>query len=249
LIGPANAPAATPPRSVLFNNSPAPWDLGARERDLASLGQGAQSLGFSDLPISKSGQPIVPTRPQLSTAQEQALYAARLLSPNLVDYLTKTLPPPAPFPSAPGKIPSLDNPYAVLAALEAGTSLIPEARTPGMAASVVERGAAEAALERGSFSIADWSSYPTYVARPKGPFRLLEGQEYQEARNAADRADEYLHKVDPGTYEGMHIHEIHPVKFGGSPTDLTNKIALSPKDHYALNAWWRRLQSSVETAR
>jgi hypothetical protein len=35
------------------------------------------------------------------------------LSPNLVDYYTKPLPPPPPFPSTPGKIPSVDsNPYA-----------------------------------------------------------------------------------------------------------------------------------------
>jgi hypothetical protein len=116
LIGPAAAPyapVATPPRSVLFNCPPAPWDLGGRERDLQNLDQSAQSLGISELPISKSSQPIVPPRPQLATAQEQALYAARLLSPNLVDYFTKTPPPPPPFPSTPGKIPSADsNPYA-----------------------------------------------------------------------------------------------------------------------------------------
>jgi len=81
-------------------------------------------LGISGLPLSKSGQPFVPPRPQLSTAYEQALYAARLLSPNLVDYFTKTPPPPPPFPTTPGKIPSLDNPYAVPAALEAVTWLL-----------------------------------------------------------------------------------------------------------------------------
>jgi hypothetical protein len=145
LIGSADAPAAALPRSVLFNHPPAPWDLGAPERDLAGLDQSAQSLGPSELPISKSGQPIVP--PRLPTAHEQALYAARLLSPNLVDYFTKTLPPPPPFPSTPGKIPSLDNPYAVPAALEAATWLLPEARIPGMVAGAVERGATEAALQ------------------------------------------------------------------------------------------------------
>jgi hypothetical protein len=45
------------------------------------------------------------------------------------------------------------------------------------------------------------------------------------------------------------IHEIHPIKFGGSPTDLANKIALSPEDHYAINAWWGRLQRNVQTGK
>jgi hypothetical protein len=147
LIGPANAPAATSPRSVLFAQSPEFWGLGARDHDPANLDQAAWSLGPSELPISKSGQPIDPPRPQLSTAQEQALYAARLLSPNLVDYFTKTLPPPAPFPSTPGKISSLDNPYAVLAVLEAAPWLVPEARIAGTVTGAVERGVAQAVLQ------------------------------------------------------------------------------------------------------
>ena len=97
------------------------------------------------MPLSKSGQPLVPPRPQLSTAQGQALYAARLLSPNLVDYFTKTLPPSPPFPATPGKIPSTDNPYALGAAFEAATWLLPEDRIAGAIAGAVQRGAAEAA--------------------------------------------------------------------------------------------------------
>jgi hypothetical protein len=60
----------------------------------------------------------------LSTAREQALYASRLLAPNLVAYFNDPLPPPRPFPATPGKIPSEDNPYALGAAFEAG-SLLP----------------------------------------------------------------------------------------------------------------------------
>jgi hypothetical protein len=145
--GAPGAPAATPTRSVLFNHPPAPWDLSARDRDLTALDKAAWSAAPSDLPLSKSGQPMLPPRPQLSTAQEQALYAARLLSPNLVDYFTKSLPPPTPFPATPGKIPSLDNPYAVPAALEAVTWLLPEARLAGTVADAAERGVAEAALQ------------------------------------------------------------------------------------------------------
>jgi hypothetical protein len=60
----------------------------------------------------------------LSTAREQALYASRLLVPNLVAYFNDPLPPPPPFPATPGKIPSEDNPYALGAAFEAA-SLLP----------------------------------------------------------------------------------------------------------------------------
>jgi SCP1.201-like deaminase len=123
-VGALGAPAAAPPRSVLFNHPPAPWDLDAHDRDLTDLDQSAQGLGISELPISKSGEPLVPPRPQLSTAQEQALYAARTWSPNLVDYFSKTLPPTPPFPSIPGKIPGLDNPYALGAAFEVATWLL-----------------------------------------------------------------------------------------------------------------------------
>ena len=31
--------------------------------------------------------------------------------------------------------------------------------------------------------------------------------------------------------KGLQIHEVHPVKFGGSPTDPANKIYLSPTAH------------------
>jgi hypothetical protein len=119
LIGPVSspdAPAAVPLRSVLFNRPQAPWDLDARERDLQNLDQSAQSLGISELPISKSGAPYFPPPlppPKLSIPSLTWLDVARFLSPNLVDYFTKTPPPPPPFPSIPGKIPSADsNPYA-----------------------------------------------------------------------------------------------------------------------------------------
>jgi hypothetical protein len=152
LIGPASSPdgpAAAPPRSVLFNRPPVPWgDLGARERDLHSLDQSAQSLDASGLPLSKSGAPYVPPPPpQLSITPEQGLAFARWLSPNLVDYFTKTLPPAPSLPSTPGKIPGLDNPYALGAAFEAATSLLPEDRAAAAVAGAVKRGATEAAVQ------------------------------------------------------------------------------------------------------
>jgi hypothetical protein len=158
----SSATPAPPQRSVLFNGVPPAWDLGAhlleRDRDAATLDSTAQGLGPAELPLSKSGAPYVSPNPQpsiisqLSIEPWQWLDAARLLSPNLVDYFTKTLPPAPPFPSTPGKIPSLDNPYAVGAAIEAA-ALLPLGLERGIAgplvraASAVEKAATEAALQ------------------------------------------------------------------------------------------------------
>lgn len=37
-----------------------------------------------------------------------------------------------------------------------------------------------------------------------------------------------------------------PVKFGGDPTGIANKVALAPADHYRLNAYFLRLQRYLE---
>jgi hypothetical protein len=44
----------------------------------------------------------------------------------------------------------------------------------------------------------------------------------------------------------MQIHEIQPVKWGGSPTDIENKIATPEDLHYEATAWWGALQRSME---
>ncbi len=125
--GSATPPAALP-RSVLFNQPQPNWDLGsallARQRDAAALDAGAQELGAGELPRSKSGLPFAPptfsSAPPLSFDAPQWPDIARLLVPNLVDYYTKSPPSPPPFPSLPGKIPSIDsNPYAPGALLDA----------------------------------------------------------------------------------------------------------------------------------
>jgi hypothetical protein len=97
----------------------------------------------------------------------------------------------------------------------------------------------------GSFRVLDWKGYPAYLPRPPGPLRLLEGEEYAEARAAADRANQAIHDAYP-ELRGYHIHEIQPMKFGGDPRDLGNKIILDPQTHYVLNGWWQRLQSQIE---
>jgi hypothetical protein len=101
-------------------------------------------------------------------------------------------------------------------------------------------------FDEGSFSISDWTGYPEWVPRPKGPFRLLQGEEYVAARDAADRVNRKIRNADPAAFEGMEIHEIHPVKFGGHPTGPANKIVLPVGQHRQVNGWWRRKQWSLE---
>lgn len=89
------------------------------------------------------------------------------------------------------------------------------------------------------FFIDDWTGYPEELPKPEGPFRILEGEEYNTARNLANKTNANIHKSRPDL-KGTQIHEMHPVKFGGSPTDIDNKIALSPKEHARYTAYWNR---------
>ena len=89
-----------------------------------------------------------------------------------------------------------------------------------------------------SFYINNWEGYPD-APRPKGPFRILEGDEYTNARKLANKTNRNLHKQNP-ELDGLQIHEMHPVKFGGSPTNIDNKIALTPKEHAKYTIFWNR---------
>ncbi|MBX3445011.1 MAG: hypothetical protein KF774_21605 [Planctomyces sp.] len=101
-------------------------------------------------------------------------------------------------------------------------------------------------LPDGSFSIINWSDYPQLgVPQPQGPFRLLQGEEYAAALKAKKSTNKALHKANPAKYDGLHIHEIHPVKFGGSPTDINNKIPLPPHVHHQHTSWWNRMQRAL----
>lgn len=103
------------------------------------------------------------------------------------------------------------------------------------------------AILEGSFSVADWSHYPSAIAKPTGPFRILEGAEYEAARKAANKANQAIRKSNPELYKGLEIHEIHPVKFGGSATDPANKIAI-PRDYHrqVVTPWWNNNMRSIK---
>ena len=92
-------------------------------------------------------------------------------------------------------------------------------------AAATETTEAVGSYAEGSFSVFRWNSYPMGGIRPTGPVRILEGAEYTAARNAANLANRAIHRANPGL-RGFQIHEIQPVKFGGSPIDFLNKIIL-----------------------
>ena len=116
--------------------------------------------------------------------------------------------------------------------------------TLGRSAQLEVTAAEGTALREGSFSIADWSGYPANVPKPTGPFKLLEGAEYDAARAEANAANRAMHQADP-SLNGLQLHEIQPVKFGGSPTDPLNKISLTPQQHAPVTTWWNQLQRNI----
>ena len=90
--------------------------------------------------------------------------------------------------------------------------------------------------------------YPAGIPKPKGPFRLLEGSEYSAARTDATNANRALSRALDLRNKGVEIHEIIPVKFGGSPTNLSNKIFLDATLHRKqVTPFWNNLQKNIQT--
>ncbi len=102
------------------------------------------------------------------------------------------------------------------------------------------------AFGTGSFSIIDWSGYPKGYPRPAGPFRLIEGGEYDSARASANSINRNL-RNSMGLTDKVQIHEIHPIKFGGSPTDIRNKMIIPANIHRKeFNPFWLRVQKGIK---
>ncbi|CAM2179042.1 filamentous hemagglutinin [Burkholderia latens] len=98
----------------------------------------------------------------------------------------------------------------------------------------------------GSFSIIDWKGYPNGVPIPDGPFQLLDGAEYAAARKAANAANSSIRRDQGLVGQPVDVHEVQPVKFGGSPTDPGNKVVL-PQDLHRqqVTPWWNRLMKDI----
>jgi len=115
----------------------------------------------------------------------------------------------------------------------------------GKASVVVHNACAEfTKKDDGSMEITDWGDYPEGFTKPKSSLRIVEGQEYSETRSITNSTNSFIQRNDPSA-KGMQIHEIQPIKFGGSPTDLSNKVYLSPADHSKISGWWRSIQYQV----
>lgn len=98
----------------------------------------------------------------------------------------------------------------------------------------------------GSFSTFNWKGYPVGGIKPTGQFKLLEGTEYTSARNLANSTNAAIRRANPEIFKGLQIHEIHPVKFGGSPTDISNKIFLTPSQHAHYTNFWNTLMRKIK---
>jgi hypothetical protein len=209
------AAAAPPTRSVLFNQAPAAWDPGAPDQNATNLDQTARTLGVSDLPLSKSGVPVVSPPPQLTTTRQQWLDVAHLLSPNLVDYFTKTLPPAPPLPPTPGKIPSSDNPYGPGAAFEAATWLLGGVER-GIAgpldgvASTIERSGTGAALQATGTAAQPTLNAATIATEPvSAPSTLERLLMHVDDARARLRRDGLTQKQRDSLYDNPQLEAAH----------------------------------------
>lgn len=90
--------------------------------------------------------------------------------------------------------------------------------------------------------------YPTGRPRPTGPVELVPKNVYdankllKEEANAALRAQ----YGDFFSTTWADIHEPHPIRFGGHPTDIANKEIISPPEHWEVTKWWNALQRWIE---
>ena len=98
----------------------------------------------------------------------------------------------------------------------------------------------------GEIEITDWKGYPENGPKPEGKLQIIDGDEYQQARNVANKENSAIHRNNP-ELKGKDIHEIQPIKFNGSPTERSNKIVLSRREHSRYTRFWNEVQRQVES--
>ena len=91
----------------------------------------------------------------------------------------------------------------------------------------------------------DWEGYPEGAPKPEGYYRILQNDEYDTARKLANVANKKLHNTYP-EMANLEFHEILPVKFGGSPTNINNKIPLTPEVHRQFTVFWNRILKGLQ---
>jgi hypothetical protein len=93
----------------------------------------------------------------------------------------------------------------------------------------------------------DWGDYPDDLSPiPEGNLSFLDGDDYLFARDLADAHNDFLHANFPEKYKGFDIHEIQPIKFGGDPVSISNKMPITRPNHSIVTNWWNRLQRKIE---
>ena len=91
-------------------------------------------------------------------------------------------------------------------------------------------------------------AYPAGRTRPVGPVELIPEAEYEAAKWQKVAANQQLREQHANFFDTTwaDIHEPHPIRFGGHPTDMANKEILHPPDHWEVTAWWNALQRWIE---
>lgn len=82
----------------------------------------------------------------------------------------------------------------------------------------------------------------TAYLKPSGPFRIIEGEEYRSSRSIANKANDKIRRTKGLRGVSVDIHEVHPIKFGGSPSDQKNKVVLDRAFHRKnVTPWWNKV--------
>lgn len=103
-----------------------------------------------------------------------------------------------------------------------------------------------------SYSLAPWAwdFYPALLEKPLAPLTMIKGEAYEVARKSTNKSNRSIRAKSPewSKAEWNHeVHELHPVKFGGSPTAAENKVVIPAEVHYEFTAWWNDLQKNIES--
>jgi len=101
-------------------------------------------------------------------------------------------------------------------------------------------------VKPGEFSIVNFKGYPAGVPKPSGTVRLIEGAEYNAARKAANGANRIIRQQNNLKGQPVEVHEVKPIKFGGSATNPANKVIIDRSLHrQQITPWWNQLQKDV----
>ena len=72
--------------------------------------------------------------------------------------------------------------------------------------------------------------------------------EYEAATAAKVTANSALHRTMP-ELQGLHIHELQPIKLGSDPVSVSNKAFLTPEEHYQTFSFWNAVLRSAMRGR